>query len=271
MLFGFSTLGCPSTSLHEAADMAQRYGLDFLELRSLQNTCNLPGLFEGKPIPEIPANIRLLASSLHLTEGGDEAIGSFLEFAELAGRLGVPYVRVFGDTSFGEPLRDDALHQAAATIGICRAELSNRRLSCRMLLETHGNFSSGSVCLALNRLLPEPIEILWDAHHTCYSAGEFIQETWQSLGPLIRHIHYKDSSHNSPETGTRSYTAPGKGDYPTGQLFQHLRAENYREGVSLEWEKLWHPELPPLEVALEAFARIVSPHGANDSQGSSMV
>jgi hypothetical protein len=29
-----------------------------------------------------------------------------------------------------------------------------------------------------------------------------------------------------------------------------LRADNFAGPVSLEWERLWHPYLPPLDVAL---------------------
>lgn len=268
MLFGFSSLGCPSASLQQAAEIARRHKMHFVELRALHDTCDLPALLSSTPPPEIPLNIRLLATSLHLTTGGDDAINSFLEFAELSKKLNVPYLRVFGDTSFGEPLEDDALHQAAATVRICRKELLNRRLPCRMLLETHGNFSSSSTCLALNRLLVEPIEILWDAHHTWALARESIQETWQSLGPLVRHIHYKDSVPDPSPAEGKSYTLPGEGDYPTYELFQHLQERNYHGGVSLEWEKLWHPELPSLELALESFGKVAFPFGPSFSNTS---
>jgi hypothetical protein len=44
---------------------------------------------------------------------------------------------------------------------------------------------------------------------------------------------------------------PGEGEFPMASLRAILQAEFYGT-VSLEWEKLWHPYLPPLENALTA-------------------
>ena len=46
-----------------------------------------------------------------------------------------------------------------------------------------------------------------------------------------------------------TYVLPGEGEFPTGPIMELLGKE-YAGVVSLEWEKLWHPYLPPLDEAL---------------------
>ena len=38
-------------------------------------------------------------------------------------------------------------------------------------------------------------------------------------------------------------------------LFAALRVDDYSRVVSLEWERLWHPYLPPLAEALSVAAK----------------
>ena len=47
---------------------------------------------------------------------------------------------------------------------------------------------------------------------------------------------------------------PGAGEFPMAPLRAVLAAE-YAAVVSLEWEKLWHPYLPPLDEALAVASR----------------
>ena len=47
MLHTFSTLGCPEMDLDGAIGLAARHGLHSLELRTLNNTTDLPAWFES--------------------------------------------------------------------------------------------------------------------------------------------------------------------------------------------------------------------------------
>jgi len=40
--------------------------------------------------------------------------------------------------------------------------------------------------------------------------------------------------------------------------YSTIGARAYERGVSLEWKKLWHAELPPLHHALRHFVKIAS-------------
>ena len=50
--------------------------------------------------------------------------------------------------------------------------------------------------------------------------------------------------------GIRLPMLPGDGQAPLAAIVSLLRAQQFAGSVSLEWEKLWHPYLPPLRTAL---------------------
>lgn len=51
-----------------------------------------------------------------------------------------------------------------------------------------------------------------------------------------------------------NYTLPGQGEFPMPALRRVLEAGGYAGVLSLEWERMWHPALPPLDEALAAAA-----------------
>lgn len=258
---GFSTLGNPLDSLLDSNRLARQFGLKFLELRSLEGSLDLPVYFERHPLPAAPVPILVLDTSLCLLTAGAKEVEDFYRFAELAERLHTPYLRVFGrgGEELGEALSSKQLDQMAHWVCQIRQTFAQKRWRCKLLLETHDIFSSAERCLALNNRLDVPLGLLWDAHHTWRFAGEHPEQTWRQIGEWVAHIHYKDSVgvHNTAEAF--SYVPPGKGDYPTSALLETLSRAPYAGGISLEWEKLWHPELASIHTALMDFCRIFRP------------
>lgn len=257
--WGFSSMGAPELTLAGTLALADSFGMDFVELRALENSLDLPAVLAGRKadVPPARASVLLVASSLRLCHAEEADVADFLRHAALAFRLGAPFVRVFGGGTWGRKLSPEELHHGAETVAACRKQLADRAPGVRMLLETHQAFSSSSACQRLNHLLDEPLEILWDSHHTWRMAMERPEETWGILGPLIRHVHYKDSVHRLDHESRSHYVLPGRGDYPTGPFLDTLGKGRYRGGVSLEWEKLWQPALPSLHQALPAFRDLV--------------
>jgi sugar phosphate isomerase/epimerase len=47
---------------------------------------------------------------------------------------------------------------------------------------------------------------------------------------------------------------PGDGEFPVTPLLAALRTDEFAGPVCFEWEKLWHPYLPPLDEALRVAA-----------------
>jgi len=256
MIFGFSSMGQPELSLEQCADLAKKFALDFLELRVLENTLDLPAYFQSKEIPSVSVPVRILGSSLRLADAQESDLAEFFQFAELAQRLKVPYIRVFGSKGReGDEVSFEKFQKAASVVNLIRERARENGWSFEILMETHSAFSLPEYSQKLNELLPEPLCLIWDSYHTWKFTGEQPAETWAKIGDWVRHVHYKDSRMVGE---TPQYVLPGEGEFPTSALFDLLRERRYEAGVSLEWEKLWHKELQPLEEALEKFAQVIS-------------
>jgi sugar phosphate isomerase/epimerase len=199
----------------------------------------------------------LLGSSLCLTKAAPGDVEKVIELAELAAQLRAPYLRVFGSGDPNIAATKEALKSAAKLVRELRTEIARHGWKVELLLETHDAFCTSARCHALIEVLDEPLAILWDSHHTWRLGSETIEQTWGELGPLIRHVHYKDSTAQPDTDMGYGYVLPGEGEFPTQALFRLLKTEGYPRGVSLEWEKLWHPKLAPMEVALTAFLKVI--------------
>jgi len=258
MKFGYSTLGAPEYSFAQCNDLAVANGLDFLEVRSLGGSLDMPGYFASHPVPEGHRPVRILGSSLTLTVASEADIEAFYGFMRLAQNLDVPYLRIFGGGEFSEALDPAKLQHAASVVRRIREMARAEGWTAQPLLEMHDAFSNSERCQRLNALLDEPLALLWDSHHTWRIGGESLSETWQAVSPLIRHIHYKDSRANGEGF---DYVLPGDGEFPSQDLFSLLKAQGYTGGVSLEWELMWHRELAPLEVAMPKFVSVLREAG----------
>jgi sugar phosphate isomerase/epimerase len=223
-----------------------------------------------------------LASSVRFDETGSAFFEQQLEtgraYVELAAELGAGFVRVFGD-AFGE---EDGEAERAATMarvaeGMSRLGEYAAPYGVCIVLETHGDFADTRVAeAALRQTEGENVGILWDTHHPWRFYGEPLQESFEHLRPWVRHTHWKDSLAGpavaSDEEGSEAaaaahalmtghrhanYVLMGEGEFPARQCLELLLSANYAGWLSLEWEKMWHPELAEPEVALPQFAAYI--------------
>ena len=129
--YGFSSIGLPDATLPEMLSLAGEFDLDFVELRALGGTVDLPEYFAVHPPPECPASmrpsVRLVATNLHLIEATDATLAEFGRFVDVAAMLRAPYVRVFGGKApWGEVPSREQLAQAARTVALCRAAIEEK-------------------------------------------------------------------------------------------------------------------------------------------------
>lgn len=259
----FSTLGCPDWSWTRVVEAAPRMGYDGLEIRGIEGEMNLP-----KAKPFLPDNLGntmadlakrglsiacLGASSYFHGANAEENLKEAKAYVDLAARLRVRYVRVFGDKIPDPAKRKQTLRQVAASL----RELGEYAApqGVRVLVETHGDFSRSRDLLEVLEDVDNPyVGVLWDVHHPYRFHGETLADTFAQLGKFIFHVHLKDSVATSD--GFR-YCLPGEGDVPLGEVVGLLRSAAYQGWLSFEWEKRWHPELEEPEVALPAFARVM--------------
>jgi sugar phosphate isomerase/epimerase len=251
----FSTLGCPELELEGALGLARAHGIAAIELRVLQGLLDLPAYFAacGESATALADKIKVsgvrvaaLSTSLQLMDGTDADFKKFLEFVPWAEVFGVPWLRVFdgGKTATGAELE-----RAVSIVAHWRELRASHGWRTDMMVETHDSLATASAISRFTRALPG-IEILWDSHHTWRAGGERPADTWAGIRANVVHVHVKDSrlGRNGRPDG---YVLPGTGDFPMAEL-KGVLAGTFKGVVSLEWERQWHPELPPLENALES-------------------
>lgn len=198
-----------------------------------------------------------------------------------------------GESNTGSPTETErvaALRSIAD--GLNRLGEYAEQPAVEILLETHGDFSSSRLVWELMQNVESPrVGVLWDTHHPWRFVGETLGETFERLRPWIRHTHWKDSVSNPSEgqadsvhtdttTAARSgvsqreideavrgahalmsghqhadYVLFGEGEFPIDECLGLLNSANYAGWYSLEWEKMWHPEIADPEIAFPAFVR----------------
>ena len=288
----FSTLACPDWSWDDMLRQGPAFGYQGVEVRLIQRDTNLlarpefqPGrlLVRRRELERANFQVCGLASSVHLDDADPELRAEQVrvggEYLALADALGAGFVRVFGDVlpPIAEPeRRGNALQQIADGLKSLGDLAGPRNLM--MLIETHGDFSASEPIVQLMRLVDHPhVGVLWDTHHPWRFHGEEIVETWAALKPWARHTHWKDSillPDDSPKPASAAaneaaalagslmgghqhadYVLFGGGEFPARDCLGVMLKDGYAGWHSLEWEKMWHPDLIGPEVALPLFPR----------------
>ena len=255
----FSTMGCTELTLPQVLVLADQFSIDCLELRSLENRIDLPAYLAEQPggLPAVRPSLahhpaRVLGTSFKLVGDNEAGRAALLSFAQLAEEIGTPYLRIFGGGTWGTALTDENYRQAVEVLNWWQIETKKNRWKTEILIETHDAFSATPPFLRLFELLGRPHPIIWDSHHTWRLAGETPADTWKQLKPHTRHVHIKDSVLKPSARHPYTYVLPGTGEMPARQVLDLLRQDNFSGAVSLEWEKMWHPYLPPIQDALTA-------------------
>lgn len=252
----FSTLGCPELSLRQAADLAARHGIGAVELRALSGSIDVPaklaeefgspeGLatwLDGQPVvlAAFGTSARLFGETFDLAE-----IERFLPWAEAAN---VPNLRVFDG---GEGLTESDVATGRERLDRWGDLRAKRGWETDIMIETHDALVHDEALHRFCRQVPRA-RVLWDTHHTWAKGGTNPLMTWERISRQVVHLHVKDSI-AGPDG--RTYVLPGDGDFPMAALRERLDRDEVTMPISLEWERMWHPHLPPLGEALSSAAR----------------
>src|SRR5262245_25249103 len=255
----FSTLGCADLALPEICELAREFSIPGIELRGIGHRMDMPEYCAAQGLS--PSRLReicrkhdtrpaVAGSSLKLISATERDRADLLALSCWADDWGIPYVRVFGGGTWGQPLTDMHYARAAELVNWWRKEQASRDWQVELLLETHDAFSGSKPCLYLNQRLNKPLNLVWDAHHTWRVGGESLASTWEQIGDLIRHVQVKDSVDRPSARHAYTYVLPGDGQMPLAEVITLLKRKHFGGFVSLEWERYWHPLLPPLREAL---------------------
>jgi sugar phosphate isomerase/epimerase len=258
----FSTLACPEWDIHRIISKAAHFGYDGIEWRGGPLGHVQPGMSQ-----EMKKVIRRRLEDLGLFSLAITAYTSFVSpdrqerednlealknYLNLAAEIGAGYVRAFlGELSAGTPpasaypLILDCLQPAlefASALGVTIA------------IEPHDDFvHSASVVPLIDHIDHPRLKVIWDFGNA-YAAGEEPEEGFRLLCGKIAYLHVKDGRRTADEW---QLCPLGQGEVPLSDVFNLLVNAGYNGAVSVEWERAWHPELDPPEVALPACLQAV--------------
>lgn len=250
----FSTLGCPDADTAQVIGLARDHDISSLELRCAQGQLIAPDS-APEDVARLAATLDgaglrvvCLASYVRLTGGADQQ-RLLSDVLDRATALGAPAVRVFGGET-GEP-PDDELRRAVRTLADAAPYAED--LGVSILLETHDAFLTGDrVARVLEAVDSPAIGAVWDVVNP-WRAGEPVDETARRLAPWVRHAQLKDVA----TPADLRPVLPGQGTVPLGNMLRALRRIGYAGPLSLEWERAWYPDVPPLDEALTAFRALL--------------
>lgn len=247
MKLSFSTIGCPDWSWDDITSAALDLGYDGIEIRGVGHE-----LYAPKAKPFLAANINktlehikkqgltisCLTSGCLLNDDNIEGnIEEAMDYIDLAAAIGVPYVRVLGDTTPqpGEIQYDYVVKNLNKVVSYAAGK------NVIVLVETNGVFAdSRKMATLIECIKSDNLAVLWDIHHTYRYFNETPDETFAIIGKYIKHVHIKDSIVSD---GKITYKMLGKGDIPVCQAVDVLKKSGYEGFVSLEWVKRWCLEL----------------------------
>jgi sugar phosphate isomerase/epimerase len=254
-LLAFSTLACPEWSALEVIERAAAMGFGGIEWRGG------PDGHAGTHMPAADRRAMRAAMDAHglvaiaVTTYTDlvhpsadvrrASVDDLLGHAEVAAALGAPSVRAFpGERSDDAP--EEALLDRLAE-GLRSAADGMAGSGVAIAIEPHDAFmASAPIGRLLARLDHPGVGALWDAGNT-WSIGETPDEGLSALGPWLRYVQVKDGVGRLPDW---RLTLLGEGEVPLGRAVELLAHDHPALPVSIEWERPWHPELPPADVAL---------------------
>lgn len=256
----FSTLGCPNDTLDQVLQTAKNHKMDCVEIRALEGEVDLPKYFTEKGISpeqlrqrceENGIEIAAFNSSLKLTSEQSEWEQTLEAWAPWIVVAKIPGVRVFD----GQCEDDfEAWMQHAKSLALFWKQLkAERGWQFDLIIETHDTLLGSESILEFMQATEGVFPILWDAHHTWRKGGEPWAETWQACHKHIQHIHTKDSINKPSARHPFTYIDYGKGEMNPEALSKLLLDSDYSGVLSLEWERMWHPYLAPLDNALTDF------------------
>ncbi|MCH7988108.1 MAG: sugar phosphate isomerase/epimerase [Planctomycetes bacterium] len=283
----FSTLACPDWGWNDLLRYGPEFGYGGVEIRLLERETDLLKLPDFQPsqrptrrreLSDAGFQICGLASSVRFDypekNQRKEQLVIGRAYLDLAVELDAGFVRVFGDVI---PDADDPQIKRAVieniVEGLNRLGDYAEQVGRRIVIETHGDFSDSQLMHdTLKGVQSKAVGVLWDTHHPWRFYGEELSETFERLKPWIFHTHWKDSvsqprqkqaeSAQSAATAAHNlmsghrhadYVLFGGGEFPADECLRLLEQADYQGWYSLEWEKMWHPELADPLIALPLF------------------
>lgn len=261
----FSTLACPEWDALEAVAKGAAYGYDAIEWRGGPDGTIRTTWADSRRRDLRQAIRQAGLSSIAVTAypnliSGDPAeharsIAAIVEHVQLASDLDAPAVRVFlGIADDGAP--ENELRRRAVA-GLEEALGRTSGVNVALAIEPHDDHVRAErVRPVLDAIADPRLGVVWDIANA-WSAGERPGAGLAAYDGRIVWVQVKDGTGRGPDWRLCEL---GAGEVPLGAALADLFAAITARGdrmppISLEWERAWHPELAPADVALPAARR----------------
>jgi sugar phosphate isomerase/epimerase len=268
MKLAFSSVACPQWDLATMVARAKEYGYQGIELRGLEGQMHLPvapqlasnPLRVARLLRDTGIELTCLATScaFHMRDPREVAENQqqTREYIELAGRLGVRYVRVFGaEIPRARWLGNERREVVLGRIGQALRELARYAAAHRVvvLIENSGDFAdSASMWYLTDAANSQAVMCCWSPF-AARCRGERPTTSIPRLGARIAQVHVTDAKFDGAYF--EAYVPPGQGDVEWPRLVQLLKGIGYRGSLVVEWPKLWNPDLADADRILPAAAK----------------
>jgi sugar phosphate isomerase/epimerase len=271
---GFSTLACPDWDADTVIRRAAAYRFDGIEWRggldgTVRTAWPLARRRAVRAALDRAAIAAIAVTSYPNLISGDpveraSSVVGIVDHVTLAGDLGAPAVRVFVG------IRDDAATDGEllrrAVAGLREALDRTPGSDVVLAIEPHDDHVRVEAVEPILEAIPDPrLGIVWDIANA-WAAGEPPAAGLTAYGGRIAYVQVKDGTGRGADW---RLCALGAGDVPLDDALDGLVRWSAEHGVpvppiSVEWERAWHPELAPPEVALPAARRWLADRSGSD-------
>ena len=197
MKLSFSTLGCPNWTWGEIISVAKDLSYDGIELRGIGNDIYIPraNMFNKENLSSTRAeleksNIEISCISTECCLHNNADLPKLQSYIELAGSLGVRYIRVLGDLA---PNPGNDVDEESVFSNLVSHIPKAKQNGVIMLIETNGIYAESAVLRKLiKRIDSEQVGVLWDLNHPVRYFNAEPEETFQNIGFAVRLVYLKD-------------------------------------------------------------------------------
>jgi len=255
-LIAFSTLACPQWPVETVIAKAAEFGYDGLEWRGGPQGHIRPSASAAERTAlrraSAAAGLLTLAITAYTSFVSDNPaerqsnVDELRRYADLAAEIGATYVRTFlGELPPGTTLTDSMYENMADCLSVAASHA--QAVGVSIAIEPHDDFVRASTVLPiLNRVIHPALCVIWDIANA-FAAGEDPTEGFELLRERLAYVQVKDGRGRGSNWQLVSL---GQGDVPLSRAFELLVTKGYAGALSVEWERAWHPELEPPEIAL---------------------
>jgi len=269
-LLAFSTLGCPDWNFQKITDFAVQHNYKGIELRGLQRQMDLTKCNEFNGAQNISTTLAIMkdkglhfvdlgtSTNLHIADTVERKknLDEARRFIDLAQQINCPYIRVFPNNLPKDKDRNATIELIIQ--GLLELGDYAKGSNVSVLMETHGDLvKTEDIQKVMETAFNEHTGLVWDVTNMWSITKEPPVEVYQKLKKYIRHTHIKDLKMID---GKEHYTLLGQGEVPIFTAIDALRDGGYKGYFSLEWEKLWHPEIDEPEIAFADYSKVMKQH-----------